>query len=461
MGKGTRIAIGIIVLAAVVAVVAYGIYGMGGQQAANTATVQGGAAAGSQVVFSITDPPSVPGGTNALVVAYSSLRARVSYTNGTSAWIAGGGSGTLDLMQLVNVTQVIGNATVPSNSMITAVSMRISSANITINGTTYAVTLPAGSDTLTANVSATQANGTVGALIDFTPSIVTIFTGNSTSSVFVMVPSVKAVLVGNATHPGIGARAHLTEREREGLDRAGANVTESNSTLSVAGNVTGFSVTVTNNANRSVRISHIMLTGNLSVTVSPIAVRGEGEGPMIPYRGEPPLLGANAGISYNNSYNNTYNGTYDRTGNPSGRQPRGQGEANGNLGGALGNGAVNVSAYIEDGMRHGLEIVQTGLNATANTIMANAIPEGILAKGFRQLTFLVGDNGTLSLPFSDREFEGNGYTIAAHASQTFAFNGIVSVGNGHITLRPVSGDVYAVYVQGEAGVRVSGNVTAS
>ncbi len=463
MGKGSRIAIGIAALA-VIAVAAYAIYSMGGQNATySTTTVQGGLppvpGSGSQVVFSITDPPSVPSGTNALSVAYSSLQAHVNYTNGTSAWVSGSGSGTLNLMQLINVTQVIGSATVPSNSVITAVSMHISSANITINGTTYAVTLPAGSDTLTANVSETTANGTMSALIDFTPSIVSIFTGNSTSSVFVMVPSVKAVVVGNATQNQIGARERLTERERVRLEQARANITESNAILSVSGNTTAFSVTVTNNANRSVRISHIMLSGNLSVLVTPFAMRGRGldNRPMIPFRGEPLTIGANvgAGANINSSYNYSGNGSRDHS-NGSGSLSE-----SGNFPFVDAHGNINISAYIDDGMRHGLQILQTKLNATSNTIMANVIPEGILAKSFRQLTFIVAANGTLALPFSDHEFEGNGYTIAAHASQTFTFNGIISVGSSHITIMPVSGAVYAVYVQGEDGAHSSANVTAT
>ncbi len=470
MGKGAKIAIGIVALAVIV-VVAYSVYNMGGQQGAyGTTTVFGSPAQqGSQMVFSITDPPSVPSGTGALLVVYSSLQAHVNYANGTSAWISGSGSGTLDLMQLVNFTQVIGSAIVPSNSVVNAVRMQISSSSITINGTTYNVTLPAGSDTLTANVSETKVNGTMSALIDFTPSVVTIFTANS--SVFVMVPSVKAVVAGNGTISQIGTRERLTEHERVRLELARANITASNTVLTVSGNTTSFSVTVRNNANRSVVISHIMLQGNLSVLVTPFAVRGEGQGRSdLPYRGEPPFnisAGVTGNYEYNYSYNNSYNHTYNYSYNASGPHGRGdvQGSDNGKAFGSFpfvdANGNVNVSAYIDDGIRHGLNILQTRLNASANIIMANVIPEGIMAKSFRQMTFLVSANGTLLLPFSDHEFEGDGYVLAANSSQTFTFNGIISVGNGHITLLPVTGSSYRVYVQGEEGVHTSTNVTAS
>lgn len=487
MGKGTKIAAVIVVIIAAI-VVAYAVTssgtGAGGQSSAtSTQPYNAASSAGSTLLFSITDPPSVPSGTSALLVSYSSLQASVDYANGTSGWVSGSGSGSLDLMQLVNLTQVIGSATVPANSIVTAIRMRIASSNITINGTTYNVTIPSGSGLLTANVTESSLNGTSSALIDFTPSVVTIFTANS--SVFVLVPSVKAVLVRNATQASVGARVRLTERDRASLELARPNITVSNAIVSVMGNATGFSVTVTNNANRSVVISHIMLSGNLGVTVTPFSIREDSGSARVPYNGEPPQgLGSAANLSYNSSYDYNYSSdsTYGANGtHGSALQNEGQhGEANANPGdngaasgspfnginasaeGERGNANTNVSAYIEDGIRRGVQIpVRTGLNATANAIMARAIPGAVLAKSFRQVTFLVGSNATLALPFSDQEFNGEGYPLAAHASETFAFNGTMSVGSGHIMLVPVKGSAYEVYVQGENGAHASENVTAT
>ncbi len=59
------------------------------------------------VPVSITDPPQVPYGTQALYINYSSIEAYVTYKNGSSLWRPLNGSGRLDLLTLINVSQVI------------------------------------------------------------------------------------------------------------------------------------------------------------------------------------------------------------------------------------------------------------------------------------------------------------------------------------------------------------------
>ncbi|HUB92772.1 MAG TPA: DUF4382 domain-containing protein [Candidatus Saccharimonadales bacterium] len=205
--------------------------------------------------FQLTDPPQVPAGTQALVISYSSVRAHLSGPDNNTGWISGTGSGTVDLMGLVNSSTLIGSAIIPANASIDQVSFAVTSSYITINGTTYNVTVPGGQ--ITAAVNAERiSNGSI--LIDLSPTIVTLVTDNST--VFVMLPSVKAVFVGS--------RKLVNPARLRGFQE-GENITVGSSGLSSFGNNMTFSVTVRNNGNRSMDIRDVFLYGNFSVLLLP------------------------------------------------------------------------------------------------------------------------------------------------------------------------------------------------
>ncbi|MCL5430591.1 MAG: helix-turn-helix domain-containing protein [Candidatus Marsarchaeota archaeon] len=145
----------------------------------------------THIPISITDPPQVPSGTQSLYINYSSLRVLVSYEN-TSEWISVNSSGRLNLMGLVNKSQMIGIVNMKPNSTINKIKFNVSSANITISNSTYGVYLP--QKTITTTISnLTEVNGSSNLLIDFSPTIATIITQNST--MFVLVPSLKAMII--------------------------------------------------------------------------------------------------------------------------------------------------------------------------------------------------------------------------------------------------------------------------
>ncbi|MDE1768797.1 MAG: DUF4382 domain-containing protein, partial [Candidatus Micrarchaeota archaeon] len=172
---------------------------------------------GQQTPVFLTDPPVVPIGTTALVIAYSSVSV---HAGGTSAggWVGASGSGTINLLSLVNTSEMIGTANIPSNSTVDMISFNVTSATITINGTTSNVTIPTRS--VTAHiVGSTKVNATSGVLLDFSPTIATIYTANST--VFVMVPSVRAIVIGNrniSVSSSIGAKETLNQSEKKTLE---------------------------------------------------------------------------------------------------------------------------------------------------------------------------------------------------------------------------------------------------
>ncbi|MEM0149902.1 MAG: DUF4382 domain-containing protein, partial [Candidatus Micrarchaeaceae archaeon] len=220
------------------------------------------------LTFQLTDPPEVPSGTQALVISYASLSAHYTARNGTSSWVSAQGSGSVNLLSTINASQIIGKASMPLNVTVDMVRFNITSAAITIDNVTYNVTVP--SQQLIVHVTnANRINGTNSALIDFTPVVATIYTSNST--IFVLVPSVRAIVLGSSKASAsaqVGATIGINATEKHELELSRPNITISSATLSQNGNTTSLSITVVNNANASVNIKHIAIFGNESVRVN-------------------------------------------------------------------------------------------------------------------------------------------------------------------------------------------------
>ena len=231
--------------------------------------VQPATGATSPLAIQLTDPPQVPNGTSALVIDYSSLQVHAENPAGQSAWLDSNSSGAINLLSLLNFSQTIGAVALPVNSTVDSVKFNITSARITINGTTYNVTVPSG--TVQANLKGTALSANNSAvMLSLSPTIVSILTANST--VFVMVPSVRAVIVPQGTTQAtvaVGYRTQLTAEAHTRLEQSKPNISiGTGSTLSYASNVTTISVTVSDNSNRSVTLNHIAIYGNVSVQLN-------------------------------------------------------------------------------------------------------------------------------------------------------------------------------------------------
>lgn len=454
----------------------------------------------SSVIFSLTDPPQVPTGTNALIMSYSSVQAHIVPGSGTSngvvtGWINATGSGTLDLMGLVNTSEVIGNASIPSNSLITEVRFTVTSADIVINGTTYNVTMPGNEKVITAHItSGHRLNGTAQTLIDLTPTIITIYTNNSTE--FVMVPSVRAVLIGSApVSSHIGTKSSLNETENQSLEHAKPSISITAEMLSVANNSTSFSVTVKNMGNSSVTLHHVMLRGNLSVAISPTSMgkgfakrvevasvkTASGQSFIAPLQNVTAThdtndslsdghdgvtasvnltVGIGSGNGHAQSGNSDRTGTATHGGNVTARDNQTTARTNGN---SDKHGNYNMTAIVQEGEAHHVEVrVNAGINGTPgfNRTLGDEVAVGISAEKMRALNFIITANGALVLPFSSGELESNGFTIAPNATATFTYSGPIILGNGHLSLAPVAGDTYGINVQGEEDASAYANVTA-
>lgn len=428
----------------------------------------------SLMALQLTDPPEVPAGTQSLVVSYSSV---MVHTTGASAtgWIRSDSSGQVNLLSLVNLTQTIATVNVPNDSRINMVRFNITSAEITVNGTTYNVTLPF--KTINANVSGSQnASNSSSLLISISPTVVTILTNNST--VFVMVPSLNALIVPHGTTQstiGVGSKVSLQENLRSRLEDIRPNITLSNATLSLSGNTTKFSVTVNNNENRSVVIKHIGISGNASVNVNASFINSYTQriGSMAMDRIRNTIC---ANVNFNSSINLS---VQDMPMNG-----YGVGDVfNANVGQS---GNVIVPVAIVNGM-HGntyaygkddKEIEGAFGLRYNNTMCTNpgfAGFEGMLKdkvlnvsyaqqmrqRDFKLFSFLVSSNGTIAVPYDVNEFNDVGYTIGPMQSHTFNFTGTVTAANMHIIITPVVGSSYVISVGGEEGASTSANVVAA
>lgn len=439
------------------------------------------ASKGSQVVFSLTDPPSVPNGTQALNITYASLRAHYVGADNTSAWVTGTGSGTLDLMNLINTSQVIGSGSIPANATINMVSFNISSAEITVNGTTYPVIVPNGQ--LTSKVTgASKATANSSILIDLSPVVTTIFTQNST--VFVLVPSVKAVFVGNTPVPfRIGERHNLNNDEQNRISAATPAISISSASLTVTGNTTDVSVTVENNANRTIDLSHVTLYGIPSVMVR----EGENgsfggnwieaniqEKPRFPDFNTSANFSAGVpGLPYGNM---TVNGSAEGKGFGMGMDI-GQGEGMG-MGGMQTINGVHVMIV----GRGNASVPMPMLTPDNTKELDDLVRVGAQARMLGLLDFMVTSNGTLVLPSINVRcpctgeglracpmciiagpevgiFNRTGYELQAGATATLTYSGSILYADGHLTVTPTIGSKYELVVMGSEGAHAQTNVT--
>lgn len=226
----------------------------------------------SYVPISITDPPQVPQGTQSLYMNYSSLSVYAGNGN-NSKWININSSGRLDLLSLVNNSQVIGLANIMSNSTIYKIKFNITSASITINNVTYGVHVAKKEATVNLG-NGRKVNSSSDILIDFAPSVIGITNGNNTT--FVMVPSLTASVM-----PYLGIVNQINSGNKMRISSSGSaifngpfmhqklNLSVVSSSLHFNGNNLSFSTTLQNNDNKTnVTILSILIENESGGVVS-------------------------------------------------------------------------------------------------------------------------------------------------------------------------------------------------
>ena len=150
-------------------------------------------AASANVPIAITDPPYLPAGTSAVLLNYSSIKINYTY-GGIDKTITLNSSGTLDALNLVNVSKIIATAHIKSGSKINGVSINISSGSISIGNSTYALVIP-----VRRFYTKVLGNGTVNSstsiLLDLSSVVVPYFPNYSNSAEsFAFMPKLSGIL---------------------------------------------------------------------------------------------------------------------------------------------------------------------------------------------------------------------------------------------------------------------------
>ena len=242
--------------------------GGGNTSTSNSSGQLGGTAA--KLVVQLTDPPTVPKGTTSLNLTYSSINllagepaSNGQQTTNTLTVTPQGGSATVDLLRLQNISQTIASANLPNGSIIYSFSFAVTGISIDVNGTVSPVTLATGGGTLTVTLARPASlAGTNIALLQLNPVIV------STPSGYQMIPSavgiVRAASAGDQGRDQIGSQQQLSSQDKNQLQDAQGNLTANLKSLSVSGNVTSISVEVNNTGSISVVLTAIGVHGNFT-----------------------------------------------------------------------------------------------------------------------------------------------------------------------------------------------------
>lgn len=231
----------------------------------------------SQVILELTDPPDVPVGTASLNVTYTQIDLTVlesgSVTPDTIVLVPGGGSATVDLLKLQNVSETLALSSVISGSEIISVTFIVSKISIGINRTTYPVTLAAGGNSLMVTVSSSSPlhGNTNALLIEFNPVIIASSTGYQIvySSLGIFKPSSEVTDLDRK----IGYTVTLTKQDQNELHNYWGNISAKLVGLSVSGNVTSMTIQVNNTGKNPERLILFGIQGDFT-TVCPTSWSG-------------------------------------------------------------------------------------------------------------------------------------------------------------------------------------------
>jgi hypothetical protein len=261
MNRNLVITIGVIAIL-VVAGIAYELYPYYTKQ-----TTPVGTTASVTFPIALTDPPSVPKGTSALWLNYTAVEL---ITN--SSPLFANYTGSVNLMELVNTSQIIAEFTVPKNVAVNQIRLFVSSAKIEINGTSYPVFLPSGV------LKIPVRNATSGALVDLQPHIVIAYVGQTPE--YILTPV--ATAIPYSVSANVGQKVALPSQVVEELRSTLSNLTVVSSSLTFEGNITSFSITIENNGDEPVVVYAVKVFGEwqtqIDVAFNSSAFEGSGKG---------------------------------------------------------------------------------------------------------------------------------------------------------------------------------------
>jgi len=229
----------------------------------------GGEPAYNLAIF-MTDPPIVPPNVTAVYLSYKDIM--IHKIEGDD-WISLNQSGEIELMGLVNFTQIISLAKLPTGNY-NLLRFTNSSAIVTYEGKNYTAKIP--SDEVLVRIEpplTINASATTGLMIDLSPKVILV-PGNDTS--FMLVPYVKAFQINDL-------KMIIKNEKLEELFRMRSKILINNTfiisklitlsefvkvqILNVTINENGFNVTIKNISNTSVDLKLLILSARIPFSI--------------------------------------------------------------------------------------------------------------------------------------------------------------------------------------------------
>ena len=416
--------------------------------------------------LALTDPPHVPANTKELILNYSSFSVNVLDNNGKYSWINETGSGSVNLMSLVNVSQILGNANLASGDKVIGASLSIKSASIEIGNTTYPVVIT--QKKLYANLSSNitiDSNSSI--LLDFSPTVSSIYSQNTTT--FVMLPSIKAVFYGNYTYQGgnkyaIGKKINLSYNQISYLGKFKSNLTILYANVTQFKNFSNLSYSISikikNNGSKAMSIKQVIFSGQLTSHIfanngSEILIRNYGfpnwklNISNMPTTVQQRQIRIISNIGNNRALNDDYNDNYNSM--------LVQGKIYSNYSNAT---FVNKKMFNSTQVNRSDNFIRIGFGGQ----YVSEEDVGINMVYLHQIMFFISQNGSMILPQNNSALymlNNSGYSIAPGATATITFNGVISCGNGKIFGTLLNGSTYNLIILGNNGSFSHSNVTVN
>lgn len=453
----------------------------------------------ASVPIAITDPAEVPANTTSLYIGYSSFRVVYFTANASGNALNVNVSGSVNLLSLVNVSKVLAVTHLPANSFLKEVQFNVVSANATINGTTYNVSVPSPIVTATVPASFNKINSSSSLVLDFTPALITVYTANSTE--YVLIPSMLALSSTGITDHAIGAISHIPANINRTFFVARPNITITSASLEQVGNLTEIRVTVKDNSNQSVVLQHLrlkMVNGfKLSTFNFSQGIFNNTKANFKKYLMNTSNIISKVKAQLPSFISNLNRSIYSNLSSINA-------SVTGGIGGIRFNFTGSLSKFGKMGqeMQQRFNGIQSQMkqNMAANQNRLN-IMNRILAG--MSINFFISANGTLFLPFSSNklfnlpfnvsnvkiqrinstnmnitynqsglssEIANNssfslpfnfGYTLPAHGTVTLTFSGNMDIGAGLVSLELEPGTQYKLYIHGTYGASASYSVNAT
>jgi hypothetical protein len=424
----------------------------GQTQTVRTISSSGGsssALAGSQALLlvQLTDPPVVPTGTTSLNLTYSALDLIVA-EQGTGNLVTTsdvtvtpqGGSATLDLLQLQNVSQTIATASIPINSTVYSISFTVTGISIGVNGTASTVTLATGSNSFQVTLAKPAlVGGTTAALLQLNPVIVNTPTG------YQMIPSAVAIVKGSSQighqDETVGSQQKLTGQDNSDLNSAKGQVSARLVGLSSAGTVTTVTVQVNNTGGAPIQLVAIGLHGSFAIQGAPTCTSV-----------------SSTSTTSGSSTSTSSESTTSASSSTSASHGEGSGgQQNGQNGGDHHDGAGNCTDNgHENGPQGGNELVfvpvtpaSTSTSTSSTSSMSSISTSSSTSASSSTMTAGTCTTVTMAPAWGGNSHEGDrGLTMTPGQCLTLTYTGAISFGNSQITIVPntAPGQTYSLHV---------------